>query len=180
MIKLEEIDFSDINEIYSTTSFWGSTDVYTLITITLENGEDGGISSVEEHLELINSNLLWIEENRNIVEKSLIQQNASNLAKIWTQDAGLDLTIEDDSEYAEINGVKFPFPVTDKDFLQSLIPTGISLEVEENIINGEKKAECYILIFFECIPDYFKGNSLEVEISEKDGEKLIELHGIVG
>ena len=165
-------------------NLWGNNEIFTLLAVTDKDGRDGEISEITKYIDLINSNLSWLEENKTLIEKALVQQNASNLARIWTEQADLKISYEnnnddenDDNTFAEIDSVKFAFPVTDKDFLQSLNLSGLSIEVEENSTESQN---CYILIYFECIPDYFSGNSLEVEISQINGERNIEFCGIVG
>ncbi|NLJ16938.1 MAG: DUF2262 domain-containing protein [Clostridiales bacterium] len=180
MIDFKDIDFSDINEINTRTVLWGKEGIYTLLTVTSENGQDADELGVKKHLDFINEKLKWLDENKAIILREVVNQNGGNLARIWTEQSDIPVSEDEEGRFAKINGVRFAFPVTDMDFCTSLVPAGISVEIEEYIDKNHQKRDCFILLFLDCVPDYFKGNSLEIEISNKDNNISVKFHGIVG
>ena len=81
------------------------------------------------------------------------------LAEEWASSAE-EAEDEEQECYIMEDGEKVFFPISEKDFTDSLYVESITMNIEDNEISLE--------IFFCCCPDYFAGHCIIVDI-DKDG-----------
>lgn len=151
---LKAIDFkkSDVFTAETLFSIWKNdlTDLY------IDTEEDFKIDSF---LPQIKDKLKWIEDNSQTIEKVLIDDGMLELAEDWASSAE-EAEDEEQECYVMEDGEKVFFPISEKDFTDSLYVESITMNIENNEISLE--------IFFCCSPDYFAGHCIIVEV-DRDG-----------
>ena len=89
----------------------------------------------------------------------LIDDGMLELAEDWASSAE-EAEDEEQECYVMEDGEKVFFPISEKDFTDSLYVESITMNIENNEISLE--------IFFCCSPDYFAGHCIIVEV-DRDG-----------
>jgi len=151
-LKTEDFKKSDVFSVETLFSIWKNdlTDLY------IDTEEDFKIDSF---LPQIKNKLKWIEDNSYAIEKFLIDDGMLELAENWASSAE-EAEDEEQECYIMEDGEKVFFPISEKDFINSLYIESITMNIEEDNISSE--------IFFCCSPDYFAGHCIIVEV-DKDG-----------
>ena len=151
---LKTIDFkkSDVFTVEALFSIW-KNDLADLYIDTEDN------FTIDSFLPQIKNKLKWIEDNSQIIEKVLIDDEMLELAEDWASSAE-EAEDEEQECYIMEDGEKVFFPISEKDFTDSLYVESITMNIKNNEISLE--------IFFCCCPDYFAGHCIIVEV-DKEG-----------
>ena len=120
--------------------------------------------------EKITEQIKWIEENREKIEKALIDYGCISLAEDWASSA--EKADDEEQEcYIMEDGQKVFFPISEEEFLNSLYFESISIDFRSDTENPE------IELFISCSPDYFAYHVLHVSA---DSEKNVKCRGLAG
>lgn len=122
---------------------------------------------LQNFMDLIQDELNWIENNKNKIEDVLLEEDIIELAETTASSAHL-LECVDEECYILEDGTKVYFPITTDDFLDSLYIESVSIDFDEEINTS-------IELILLCSPDYFKGQSLVIDI---DKDKNIKFKGL--
>ena len=122
---------------------------------------------LQNSMDFIRNELNWIENNKNRIEDVLLEEDTIELAETIASSAHL-LKCTDEECYMMKDGSKVYFPITTDDFLDSLYIESVSIYFDEEMNTS-------IELILLCIPDYFKGQSLVIDI---DKDKNIKFKGL--
>lgn len=147
--------------------FLGTEDGYeTLFSIFNRDKVDLSIISEDElvldgKLEEIKEKLKWLEENRENLEKKLLESGIISLAEKWVK-SGIPVNDEARECYLVDDIEKVYLPISNEEFIKNLYPESINIIFDEDKISME--------VYFYCYPDYFAGHCIMLEI---DSDKNI-------
>ena len=165
LVKDDEYDYSFTCEV------WGQEDISISFDLPyIDDSEDKlevnqVISDIKERLE-------WLDNNRALVEQALLDDDIDilGLADDWADD-GSELYDENQKRYVMIDEQKVYLPIQEQTFLRSLYFNSIGIDYDEEAEGWELE------IFIDCMPDYFAGHSIQMNI-EVDG--TISCNGLAG
>ncbi|ORX84296.1 hypothetical protein BCR32DRAFT_291441 [Anaeromyces robustus] len=120
-------------------------------------------------LSIIESKILFINEQRSKIEQVLIEDGGVELAESWASSALEDSENEDC--YIMEDGQKVYLPITEEYFKNSLYISEGSITIKDSLDDVE------IRIFVECNPDFFSGHAFQMFI-DKNNE--ISSNGLCG
>ena len=122
---------------------------------------------LQNSLNLIQDEILWIESNKNKIEDVLLEENILELAENIVSSGHL-LKCADEECYLLDEGYKVDFPITEENFIDSLCIESVSINFDrENFDSTE--------LILLCNPDYFNGQSFVIVI---DKNKNIQFKGL--
>ena len=122
---------------------------------------------LQNSLNLIQDELLWIENNKNKIEEILLEENILELAENIVSEGYL-LRCSDEECYLLDDGSKVDFPINEENFTKSIY-------IESASINFDGKSIDLIELILLCSPDYFNGQSFIISI---DKNKNIQFKGL--
>jgi len=166
------MEYQDFRE-HDVFSMVGKTTIWSerLIEVGLKlNDERGKREQVLRYLDAINEQLDWIIQNRDVIADMLVKDGMLTLAEDWISGAEdiSESDEEDEEEEAEEevyrlnDGTVVTLPLSEKDFKSSLRMESISID----LTGGRENQSAELFLF--CIPDYFAGHSIVMDI-ERDG-----------
>ena len=161
---------SDIFTVESKVTLWGKRDIN--VGIDLPCFDDSELDEqLQKYSPMIEEKIKWIESNRKIIEKALIEDDMVELAEEWASSAEM---AEDENEecYLMENGDKVFLPISESDFLNSLQINGINMQFDD-----EEEEDNFFEIFLECHPDYFACHVIDVYV---DYENNVTCNGLAG
>lgn len=165
-MKMEYQDFRE-DDVFSMT---GKTTIWSerLIPVNLQLGEERGKrEQVLRYIDAINAQLEWITQNRAVITDMLVKDGLLTLAEDWISGAE-DISEYDENEepikeiYRLEDGTEVALPLSEKDFRASLRMDSITID----LTGGRENQSAELIVF--CIPDYFAGHSIVIDI-ERDG-----------
>lgn len=170
MKKLTVTDFSHVRDAIpfeGKTRLWDRGNIEIYIDFTEDGDRD---NCLKKHIDSINTQLDWVELNKQKIQDILVENNYLSLAENWA--ASADEAEDEEQEcYVMEDGQKVFLPIKEVDFRNSLYLSSVSITFEDN----PEKPEMYLYLF--CSPDYFSYHNIELLIDE---DKNIEVLGLIG
>lgn len=164
-MNLEDFEKDDTFAFKTTCNLWGEN---TEVFIDLFS-EDELEAKLKEFLPIIEEKIIWIDRNRNIIEKELINDDMVGLAEDWASSAE-EAEDEEVECYIMEDGQKVFLPISNEDFCNSLKISGITM-------NCHEKEDVWMEMFLICDPDYFAYHAIYVII---DANMNVKSNGLAG
>lgn len=164
-------------------TLWGVT---TMLYADFNENPEYREWTLEAYINQLNAHIRWIDTHETEIEQELLNYKLSNdnmveWANTWME--GLKVVDEDGESYYELeDGGRFPCPITEKSFLDSLYIGGIH-------ISGDSPREAVIDLFLDTEPPFFADHSIEVFIDadidvqkapQTDAKYTIQVNGLAG
>lgn len=152
-----------------TAKLWGkNADVYAICSE--KSGQMDKI--LGRTAKLLNSHIKWINQQKNQIQKAVLDRDMVSLACEWM--AEYELEDENGKTCYELeDGSLLPAPVTEEMFLHSLHIGGINAYCEESEITFD--------LFLDTEPDFFACHSIEVFITATpEPSYRIKVNGLTG
>lgn len=140
---------------------WGFKSVNIGININIDDDYN-----IDEYKDRIAKTLEWVNRKRHVIEQAILDNNMTESAEFWIQDAE---RLENGCYLLE-DGSSVSLPLSDDDFC-------MSLRLSELLINFEEDGSSDMEIYFICKPDYFAGHCIEITV---DNDKNISCDGVSG
>ena len=162
-MQIKDFKDSDVFDFEAQTEIWGDS---------VGVGVDCDGSSLETMLPMINRLAEFINKNKSVVVRTLVDDGMLETAEDWVSSAeeAEDSTAERECYIME-DGTKVYLPITEEDVAASLRMDGMSVyyDYEKEDISAD--------VFFICKPDYFAYHCIEVFMDSKGN---IDVNGLAG
>ena len=155
-MQFEDFKESDVYNYEGNCLVWGKN---TSIGLVIEDSDDDTI--LTKHIDKINQQLDFIQNNKNKIVDFLVENEFLELADEWISSGEeADDYTEEKECYLDESGKKVYLPITPEDFAESISFESINFSFDDEGM----LTETYIM----CDPDYFAGHVICFDI-EPDG-----------
>lgn len=166
-MRLEDFKPDDVFDYEYKGKLWGNDDVCVGLILN-EEAEDKE-ALFKSCFNVIKEKIEWINNNRNKIEKALLDDGMVELAEDWASSSE-EAEDEEQECYIMDDGTKVFIPITEEDFCNSLHLDGFTIYCD-----SEKDISVDVFLF--CKPDYFAYHSIELFVNE---DNTIDVNGLAG